>query len=163
MRLVSLAVGFLFFVSSISAVAGPRVYFRSDNKTIYNNKTYEFGFWVPKLQDADEIFSNSPEAARFYQEHVSHAKTFAAFNWGALGAVLVYGAAAKQYNRDTALAVFAVPWIIGIVYAGKSQKALIKAFNVSNGVPSDQASLELTPPAKVAANSLQVPLWAWSF
>ena len=126
-----------------SAFAEPRVYVRSNGQFVNQGNEYPRGFWLPAVRGADDVFRQNPEAYQEYLDHVADARWFSILNWGALGAFIAYTAissGADNYNGGLGLAIFVVPWIGGIVMAAKSNKHLLRAINLVNGVPPAQAS-----------------------
>ena len=146
-------------LNPVTALAQPAAYIRSNGQFVGNGSEYPRGFWVPAVRDAEEVFSVSPEAAEQYRKHRTAAKWFGILNWGALGAFVLYSvisSSSDSYDSGTGVVIFALPWVGGIYMGAKSSRHLLKAMNIVNGVPVDQAR---TRPM----NTLHVPLLAWSF
>ena len=141
-----------------AAYAQPNAYFRSNGQFVAGGNEYPRNFWTGGLKDADEVFKVHPEALKAYDAHLEYAKWFGILNWGALGALAIYAVAAgDDYEGGVGALVFAVPWISGIFVGAKSQAQLIKAVNIVNGVPVNQARQPREPGA------LKVSLLSWSF
>lgn len=162
-----LMLAFVFTLSS-TAMAAPNVYVRSNGQFVANGNEYKRGFWVPAVEDADEVFRSNPEAYREYQDHITDARWFSILNWGAVGAFALYASissGANRYNGTAGLLVFFVPWIGGIFAAAKSNRHLLKAMNLMNGVPSSEAMLDGTPRFEPGSKDVafQAPILSWSF
>jgi hypothetical protein len=156
--------------ASAASDAGPRVYIRSNGQFVAGGNEYPRSFWVPVIRGADEVFAVSPEAAEEYRLHVKDGEWFAVLNWGALGVFLTYVAVSgDDYDGGVGLALFAAPWIGGIIMATKSNQHLLKAINLVNGVPASEARWTPVEPvsrgtsAVPGAHALMVPLLAWQF
>lgn len=154
--------------SSSFVFAEPAAYIRSDGQFIANGNEFPRGFWWPKIYDAESVFSVNPEAAEAYEIHKTRAKWFAFLNWGAAGAAITYSLVANgndSFDRGTFWAIFLIPWIGGLFAAGSSNRQLIKAINIVNGVPVDRAQFKLLPsnPTQLAKTEVSLPVFAWSF
>lgn len=152
--------------SSAMAFAEPAIYIRSDGQFIANGSEYPRGFWVPQVYDAESVFSVDPAAAEAYELHKTRAKWFAILNWGAVGAAVTYTiAAGDDYDRGTMWAVFLIPWIGGIFCGASSNRQLMKAMNIVNGVPADRAQFKMQPQNafQVSKADFSLPLFAFSF
>lgn len=155
---------------SATVHAQPKVYVRSNGQFVANGNEYPRGFWVPTIRDAEEVFTN-PIALEAYQKHITYGKWFAALNWGALGAMLTYTiitAGGDDWDGGVALLIFAVPWTAGAFFGLASNQQLIKAINIMNGVPTNEAHFNsLGVKSLLAANTktdgVKVPLFTYSF
>lgn len=159
MRALALISVITFFLAQ-PAFAEPHVYFRSNGEFVSKGKTYKSGFFMPYLMDADEVFKSNPKALAEYEAHVHDAKWAGILNWGALGVFLVYSVATTSsgsYDSGTGLTIFAIPWFGGIYMASQAGSHLLKAVNIVNGVPAEEARRERSTEA------LQLPILAWSF
>lgn len=168
MKIFSMMLAAVFTLSS-TAMAAPAVYVRSNGQFVANGNEYKRGFWVPAVEDADEVFRSNAEAYREYQDHITDARWFSILNWGAVGAFAAYAiisSSADRYNGTAGFLVFFVPWFGGVVAATKSNRHLLRAMNIMNGVPAAEASLDGTPRFERRAQndaSVQFPLLSWSF
>jgi hypothetical protein len=161
MRAILLLMTVCLSLIATGANAQPKVYVRSDGQFVANGNEYARGFWIPTINGAEDVFAGNPEALEQYQEHLKWGRWFGYFNWGAIGAFAVYAAASgDDYEGGTGLLVFGVPWVTGLFIGAKSNRHLLRAINMANGVPAKQA---LTNPYQYNSKSLNVPLLAWSF
>ena len=167
MRVFKLFLVFSLMFSGLFVSAEPAVYVRSNGQFVAGGNEYPRGFWVPVVSNAESFFATNAIALENYKEHVRYGRWFGILNWGALGAYLTYAAIASgndNYDAGVGLTVFFVPWVTGIFMGAKSQKALMKAMNIMNGVPPTEARYQILPTRSLAQNSnVTAPIFAWSF
>jgi hypothetical protein len=168
MKMFTMMLAAVFTLSS-TAMAAPAVYVRSNGQFVANGNEYKRGFWIPAVEDADEVFRSNPEAYREYQDHITDARWFGILNWSAIGAFAAYAlisSSADRYNGTAGFLIFFVPWFSGLVAATQSNRHLIKAINIMNGVPATEAALDGTPRFEARATGqagVQLPLLSWEF
>ncbi len=168
MNLIKYLLALSLTFSSTVAFSEPAVYVRSDGQFVAGGNEYARGFWWPKVYDAESVFAGNAAAAEAYEIHKERAKWFAILNWGAAGAAITYSVVANSgdnFDRGTFWAIFLIPWIGGLFAGGSSNRQLIKAINIINGVPAERALFKLAPqnPTQLAKAELSLPVFAWSF
>ncbi len=166
MKILKYVLAFSLSFSSSLAWAEPKIYIRSDGQFVANGNEYARGFWIPKIYDADEVFAGNPAAAEAYEMHKKRAVWFSALNWGAVGAAGTYAIiAGDDFDSGTFWTVFLIPWIGGIFAGASSNRHLIKAINLVNGVPAEKArwKVPVHHPTQLAKSEFSLPILTYSF
>jgi hypothetical protein len=127
------------------AAEPPKAYIRSDQHLILNGHKYHRQFFTGSFS-VDNGFSDNPEAAEEYRLHRVWGYWGGGFVWGSLLTLVGYTVVAvnnNSYSGDVAFFLFWLPeFIFGGFALGKSHMHLLRAINIYNGIPSNQANNE---------------------
>ena len=145
---IFLAVISSFFVLSFlgrqPASAEPRVYLTSKFQFVADEKPVHCNWWNDTCEFGN-FFQDSPEARGEYAQFLDLAQWTPYLRWGAVGLLLGYSVITlgSDHNFDggSAAAFFLVPWITGIIVSNRAKAHLVRAINIINGVPPEQALL----------------------
>ncbi len=163
-NIISIMTALTLIFGPTLAWAEPKIYIRSDGQFVADGNEYPRGFWVPVIEGAENVFSVHPEAQKSYEEHKRMGRWFGILNWGSVGLLAVYAVASgDNFDTGVGLAVFFVPWIAGLFVGANSQKHLLRAINIVNGVSPEQAGIRFLKPPALKSSSLTLPVLAWSF
>jgi len=144
---------------SVVAFAAPATYMNSERELLIDGKKYEMHFWRGGFDLGDALAKN-PVAQAEYAQYEKLLCWSSGLNWGALAAGLTYAVSnSSTFNSGTFWTIFLVPWIAGIVVHVKADTHFIKAMNIYNGVPPDQAEFQF----RKADDASTVLQYAWSF
>lgn len=168
MKIFNYFLAFVLACSSNWAWAEPKIYIRSDGQFVANGNEYARGFWIPKIYNAEEVFAGHPIAAEAYEMHKKRAVWFSALNWGAVGAAGVYAiisSGGDDFDSGTFWTIFFIPWVGGLFAGASSNRHLIKAINIVNGVAAESAEFRQPAhhPTQVAKRDVTLPVFTYSF
>lgn len=168
MKLLNWILATTMTFSSSWAWAEPKIYIRSDGQFVANGNEYARGFWIPKIYNAEEVFAANPVAAEAYEMHKKRAVWFAALNWGAVGAAGTYAiisSAGDDFDSGTFWTIFFIPWVGGLFAGASSNRHLIKAMNIVNGVPAESAQFRIPihHPTQLAKSEFTLPVFTYGF
>ncbi len=147
-----------------AAIAAPNAYLRSDGDVFVKGTVYKRTFWSG--YDLSQSLADNPEAQAFYEKHRRSAEWGSVFVWGGLAAALGYSLStvnSGNYNSNTYWMIFGIPFTIGIFFGAHSHRSLMRAINVYEGVPSEQAWLQRKNRFELVRNQVMIPVLNLSF
>lgn len=125
----------------------PAVYLRSDNHVIIDHHAFSPEFFTGRFDLGERLASNS-EAQQEYLMHRKLGLWGGIFLWGSLVTLSTYTLIAinnNSYSPDVAIWLCFIPeFLAGALMLGASRYHLLKAVNLYNGIPNDQAIRDIT-------------------